>query len=157
MKESLIYLDNAATSFPKPKGVLEAVCHVMEDVGGNPGRSGHSMAIAAARVIYESRELVAKLFGVSDSSRIIFTSNATHSLNLAIKGLLQPGDHVITSSVEHISVTRPLSKLIKSGVEVSRFPCDREGSFQIDEFESLILFDCHHYLQSDIRSIGTPP
>lgn len=109
----MIYFDNAATSFPKPETVYQAMENFMKNIGGNPGRSGHRLSIEAARIIYETRGNLAKLFNVQDSSRIVFTSNATEALNLGIKGLLNPGDEVITSAFEHNSVMRPLRALEK--------------------------------------------
>ena len=123
----MIYLDNAATSWPKPPGVKEAMVKFMEEIGANPGRSGHLLSIEAARILYETREALATCFNVKDSSRIVFTLNATESINLALKGLLKPGDHVITSSMEHNSVMRPLRDLEKNGIELSIILCSREG------------------------------
>lgn len=94
---------------------------------GNPGRSGHALSIGAARDLFRTRERLAELFGADDSSRFVFTCNATASLNLAIKGLLRPGDHVVTTSVEHNSVTRPLRRMQESGVSVTVVPADRTG------------------------------
>ena len=93
----MIYLDNAATSWPKPPTVLKAMTDVLERVGGNPGRSGHRLSIAAAQVIYDTREEIARFFNISDPLRVIFTSNATHAINLALRGILKPGDHVVIS------------------------------------------------------------
>ncbi len=109
----MIYFDNAATSWPKPPQVKEAMNQFMEEVGANPGRSGHFRSIEAARIVFETREALSVLFYVKDSSRIVFTLNATESINLALKGSLRPGDHVITSSMEHNSVMRPLRDLEK--------------------------------------------
>ncbi|OGL40349.1 MAG: cysteine desulfurase [Candidatus Schekmanbacteria bacterium RIFCSPHIGHO2_02_FULL_38_11] len=122
-----IYLDNAATSFPKPPQVYEAVDHAMRNIGGSPGRGSHRMAVESARMIFETREDVAKFFNFPDSSRVIFTSNATDSLNLGLKGLLSPGNHVITSYIEHNSVTRPLKSLKKNGIEVTKVKTSSEG------------------------------
>ena len=99
----------------------------MEEVGANPGRSGHLLSIEAARIVYGAREALSVLFHVKDSSRIVFTMNATESINLALKGLLSPKDHVITSSMEHNSVMRPLRELEKHGVELSIISCSKEG------------------------------
>lgn len=134
----MIYLDNAATSRPKPPGVKEAMVKFMEEIEANPGRSGHLLSIEAARILYETREALSTCFNVKDSSRIIFTLNATESLNLALKGLLKPGDHVITSSMEHNSVMRPLRDLEKKGVELSIIPCSREGFLDPQEVERRI-------------------
>jgi cysteine desulfurase family protein len=131
----MIYFDNPATSWPKPPRVKEAMNRFMEEVGANPGRSGHSLSIEAARIIYEAREALSVLFHVKDSSRIIFTLNATESLNLAVKGLLKPLDHVITSSMEHNSVMRPLRHLEKMGIELSILSCSKEGILNPREVE----------------------
>jgi cysteine desulfurase family protein len=124
----VIYLDNAASSWPKPPEVKRAMVKFIEEVGANPGRSGHLLSIEAARIIYEAREALSTLFHVKDPSRIIFTLNATESVNLALKGLLRSGDHVITSSMEHNSVMRPLRYLEKKGVDLTIIPCSGEGS-----------------------------
>ena len=129
----MIYLDNAATSWPKPPQVKEAMNRFMEEIGANPGRSGHFLSIEAARIVYETREALSVLFHVKDSSRIIFTLNATESINLALKGLLKPQDHVITSSMEHNSVMRPLRELEKKGIELSVIPCSKEGMLDPQE------------------------
>jgi len=134
----MIYLDNAATSFPKPPSVKEAMVKFMEEVGANPGRSGHLLSIEAARILYEAREALSLCFHVKDPSRIIFTLNATESINLALKGLLRPGDHVITSSVEHNSVMRPLRDLEKKGIQLSVLPCSQEGFLDPQEVEKNI-------------------
>jgi cysteine desulfurase family protein len=131
----VIYLDNAATSWPKPPEVKKAMVKFMEEVGANPGRSGHLLSIEAARIIYEAREALSTLFHVKDPSRIVFTLNATESLNLALKGLLRSGDHVITSSLEHNSVMRPLRYLEKKGIELTILPCSSEGSLDPEMVE----------------------
>jgi cysteine desulfurase / selenocysteine lyase len=127
MSAKLIYLDNAATSHPKPESVIRAMAAFLQDVGGNPGRSGHRLSIEAGRIVFEARERVAALFGVRDSSRVIFGLNATEALNLGLKGLLRRGDHVITTSMEHNSVMRPLRALERDGIELTVVPCSREG------------------------------
>ncbi|MCL0076648.1 aminotransferase class V-fold PLP-dependent enzyme [Dehalococcoidia bacterium] len=123
----MIYCDNAATSWPKPKAVYQAMDRFMNQVGANPGRSGHRLSIESGRVVYEARELLARLFNIDDPLRIIFTSNATEALNLAINGILHPGDHAITSSMEHNSVMRPLRALQERGVELTVVSCSKEG------------------------------
>src|SRR5438445_2482283 len=100
---SMIYFDNAATSWPKPPAVRAALDEYFGEAGGNPGRAGHRMSIAAARLVENAREALAALFHAPDPSRIVFTHNATHALNVAITGLLHIGDHVITTSLEHNS------------------------------------------------------
>ncbi len=129
----MVYFDNPATSWPKPPQVKAAMNRFMEEIGANPGRSGHSRSIEAARIVYETREALSVLFHVKDSSRIVFTLNATESINLALKGLLKPGDHVITSSMEHNSVMRPLRDLEKKGIELSIIPCSNEGMLDPQE------------------------
>lgn len=115
----MIYLDNAATSHPKPDSVPEVVARYFREVGASPGRSGHKPARLADEVVFRTRETLAKLFGVRRSERIVFTSNATEALNLAIKGAVSPGGHAITTSLEHNSVLRPLRALERRGVEVT--------------------------------------
>lgn len=134
----MIYLDNAATSWPKPPEVLKAMTDVLERAGGNPGRSGHRLSIAAAWVIYDTREEIASFFGISDPLRVLFTNNATHALNLALKGLLKPGNHVVTSSMEHNSVMLPLRNLEKQGICVSVVPCAPDGTLDISSLEKAV-------------------
>lgn len=124
----IIYFDQAATSWPKPPVVRQAVDRYFGEGGGNPGRSGHRMSIAAARIVEEARDAVATLFSVEDPARVVFTKNATEALNLAIFGLLGPGDHAITSSIEHNSVMRPLRFLETRGVDLTVVPCATDGS-----------------------------
>ena len=115
----MIYLDNAATSWPKPPAVVQAVSNAVAECFGNPGRTDHRSSFEAAEIILGCREKLARLFRISDPLRICFTSNTTSGLNLALKGLLKPGDHVICTSLEHNSVWRPLMRLEQSGTEVS--------------------------------------
>ena len=114
-----LFLDNAATSFPKPESVYRAMDTAMREIGVAPGRGGYRQSLAAARIVFETRSALADFFGVSDSSRLIFTHSATESLNLAVSGLLKPGDHVVSSSVEHNALLRPLHLMRQRGVEVS--------------------------------------
>ncbi|MCL0078805.1 aminotransferase class V-fold PLP-dependent enzyme [Dehalococcoidia bacterium] len=123
----MIYCDNAATSWPKPEAVYQAMNNFMRQVGASPGRSGHRLSIEAGRVVYETRESLARLFNIDDPLRIIFTRNATEALNVAINGVLRPGDHAITSSMEHNSVMRPLRALQERGVELTVVSCSKEG------------------------------
>jgi len=134
----MIYLDNAATSWPKPPEVLKAMTEVLERAGGNPGRSGHRLSIAAARVIYDTREEIARFFGISDPVRVIFTGNATHAINLALKGILRPSAHAVTSSIEHNAVMRPLRSLEKQGIHLSIVPCTRDGRLDVRDVEMAI-------------------
>lgn len=122
--ERLIYFDNAATTFPKPREVVDAVVDYMTRVGGNPGRSGHQLSIDAGEVVFSAREAVARLFGVTNPMRVIFCSNATEALNLAIQGMLHGGGHAVTTAMEHNSTIRPLREFEKEGViEVTVVPC----------------------------------
>lgn len=134
----MIYFDNAATSWPKPAGVAEAMVHFLDEVGANPGRSGHRLAVEAARIVYSAREAVAELFNAADPLRVVFGANVTEALNLALWGLLRPGDHVITSSMEHNSVMRPLRALEQQGVEVTVVQCSSEGSLDPADVEAAI-------------------
>ncbi|MRR37869.1 aminotransferase class V-fold PLP-dependent enzyme [bacterium] len=134
----MVYLDNAATSWPKPEAMMEAMIRFNGTVGANPGRSGHSLSIEAARVLMDTREALADLFGADDSLRIILTKNATEALNTAIFGMLARGDHVITSGMEHNSVMRPLRALYSEGVEVSTIPCSDLGELDPQDIIPLI-------------------
>lgn len=112
----MIYFDNAATTFPKPPYVSEEVYKCIRNYGGNPGRSGHSLSLKAAEKVYECRELASELFALDDPTRVVFTHNTTEALNIAIKGLLHVGDHVIISDMEHNAVLRPIKKLHELGL-----------------------------------------
>ena len=132
----MIYFDNAATSWPKPPAVADAVTAQFTGAGGNPGRSGHRFSIAAARILEDAREGLATLFHVKNPGRIAFAHNATHALNLAIFGVLRPGDRVVTSGVEHNSVMRPLRHLATAGVDVVVARCAADGSLDVDAVEN---------------------
>jgi cysteine desulfurase family protein len=127
-KHHVTYLDNAASSWPKPDETWQAMEHFMRSVGANPGRSGHRLSIEAGRILMEAREALAELFRIDDPLRICFTRNATESLNLAIRGLLRPRDHCITTSMEHNSVMRPLRALEKEGLELTVIRCSPQGA-----------------------------
>lgn len=138
-KNKIIYLDNAATSWPKPPGVAKAMSRFMGEVGANPGRSGHRLSVAAARLVYQTREELASLFGIDDPLRVIFGINVTDGLNLVLHGLLKPGDHVIVSSMEHNAVMRPLNSLKQIGVEFTKVECFPDGSLEPSKIEQAIL------------------
>ena len=129
----MIYLDNAATTLKKPPEVIRAVTDALSSFG-NAGRGAHDASLGAARIIYETRELLASFFHAESPSRIAFTCNATESLNLAIRGCLQPGDHVITTVLEHNSVLRPLYELQSFGVSLTILPCDEKGYVSCEAF-----------------------
>ncbi|MGD9568239.1 MAG: aminotransferase class V-fold PLP-dependent enzyme [Sedimentibacter sp.] len=134
----MIYLDNAATTYPKPKTVYQGVMRAMTEYGANPGRGSHAMAIEGARVIYETRELMAQLFNIDDPMKVIFTFNATDGLNQGIKGVLNPGDHVITTTMEHNSVLRPIKELEKYGVENTIVQCGKDGMVNVEDIRAKI-------------------
>lgn len=134
----MIYLDNAATSWPKPPQVMQAMKNFMERAGGNPGRSGHRLSIEAGRIVYDTREAVAEFFGAGDPLRVIFTLNGTHALNLAMRGLLRAGQRVVTSGMEHNAVMRPLRALEEQGVEVAVVPCAVDGQLDAEELQAAV-------------------
>jgi cysteine desulfurase / selenocysteine lyase len=133
----IIYFDNAATSWPKPDAMIRAMADFNANVGANPGRSGHRLSIEAGRVVYNAREAIASLLG-TDALSIVFTRNATEGINTIIKGILRPGDHVITSSMEHNSVMRPLRAIENEGVELSVVRCSGTGELSPDDIADSI-------------------
>ena len=137
-RDGALYLDNAATSWPKPPGVSEAIASFLDEIGANPGRSAHRVSVQAARIIYETRQAVAELFNAPDPLRVVFGHNITDALNQALHGLLQPGDHVITGSMEHNSVMRPLRYLEKQGLELTCAPCAVDGTLQPERVEDAL-------------------
>lgn len=131
----MIYFDNAATTYPKPESVYQAVDKCLREYCANPGRSGHKLSMEAGRTVLEARELLAKLFNARKSENIIFSLNATDALNTAIKGVVNKGDHVITTSMEHNSVLRPLKQLESMGVETTVLQCNNQGELDIMQLE----------------------
>ena len=138
LENNVIYFDNAATSWPKPPEMMAAMIHYNETIGANPGRSGHERSLDAGRVMLDAREVLAQLFGLSDALQLVFTKNATEALNIALLGLLHPGDHVITSSMEHNSVMRPLRYLETQGVQLSVITCDGDGRLDPEDVRAAI-------------------
>lgn len=134
----MIYFDNAATGWPKPPAVARAMIRFLEEVGANPGRAAHQRAIEAGRVVYGAREAVADLFHAPDPLRVVFGANVTEALNLVLRGYPRPGHHVITSSMEHNSVMRPLRALEDQGVELTVVPCSREGFLEPADVEAAL-------------------
>ena len=133
---NVIYLDNAATSFPKPACVTRAMTGALTACGANPGRSGHKLALRAGRIVEGCREDLAGMLGETDASRVAFAQNATDALNMAIHGVLRTGDHAIATLLEHNSVLRPLSELARNGViTLTLVPPDGEGRIQASEIE----------------------
>ena len=133
-----VYLDNAATSFPKPPEVAEAMCGYLRDVGANVGRGGYASAYSAAGVVLDTRERLCRLFGFDDPSRVIFTANVTAALNFLLKGLLRQGDHVLVSAMEHNAVMRPLTQLAEKGICFDRIASDRDGKLPEQSLETLM-------------------
>lgn len=134
-----IYFDNAATSYPKPVEVCEAVNNYMRYLGASPGRGTYQAARMADQLIYNTREALAKLFNIADLSRIVYTSNVTESINLALKGYLKTGDHVITTQMEHNAVWRPLKVLEKQrGIKISTLSCPYGLDFNPNELNNLV-------------------
>lgn len=146
----MIYFDNGATTFPKPRSVKIAVNRALSEYGANPGRSGHKMSVKSSEILYECRENAARLFGTDNPEKVIFTLNCTSALNTVIKGILKEGDHAVISSLEHNAVLRPLEFLKDRGIEYSvanYVPYDDEAT--IDNFRNAIkdntkLIICTH-------------
>lgn len=137
----MIYLDNAATSWPKPPAVGQAMAGFLQTSAGNPGRSGHRLSLAAGRAVYEVREALAEFFGLANPLRLVFTANATEAINLVVRGLLRPGDHVVTSSIEHNAVMRPLRALEREGVQLTVVPCAPDGTLDPADVEAALRPD----------------
>jgi cysteine desulfurase/selenocysteine lyase len=143
----MVYFDNAATSWPKPPGVAKAMTHFLNEVGANPGRAAHRRAVESGRILYDAREAVCELFHAPDPLRLVFGKNVTEALNLALRGLLRPGDHVVTSSMEHNSMMRPLRALERqpepgsSGVQVTVVKCSPQGMLNPADVEAAIRPD----------------
>lgn len=134
----MIYLDNAATTLHKPQQVIDAVAHAMQSMG-NCARGTHEEALDAARAVYDARVRLASLFGCPRADHVAFTANSTEALNIAINGLIGPGDHVISTDLEHNSVLRPLYRLeAERGAELSFVPADKLGNVDYDDFERLM-------------------
>lgn len=134
----MVYIDNAATSFPKPESVYDSVLDCMKRYCANPGRGSHKLSLECEMKILDARQKISELFNIDNMMNLIFTNNTTEGLNIAIKGLLKGGDHVITTSIEHNSVYRPLRKLKEIGVEVSIISVDEKGYINFEELQKNI-------------------
>ncbi|MDD6646203.1 MAG: aminotransferase class V-fold PLP-dependent enzyme [Firmicutes bacterium] len=134
----MIYMDNGATSWPKPPEMLDAMTEAISSYCANPGRAGHAAAARTAREIYRTRTAAASLFNIEDPAQIIFTRNCTEAINLALKGILGKGDHVITSSMEHNSVLRPLKQLESAGISTTVIRCDRQGRISVRDIRAAV-------------------
>lgn len=134
-----IYLDNASTTFPKPKNVSDAIYNFLTNVGGNPGRSNHDNGLQSNRLLLEARETISNFFNFQNIENTIFTNNVTTSLNILINGCARKGDHVITSSMEHNSVLRPLINLKENGIiELDIIAADTFGFIKVEDFKKAI-------------------
>ncbi len=133
-----IYMDNGSTSFPKPPEVIEAITRFVTEIGCNVNRGSYNTAYNAAETILETREMLNEMFHGFGPKNVVFTTNVTYALNVLIKGLLKPGDHVLVSSVEHNAVMRPIVQLSKKGVEFDRIPCDHQGELIVDAIPTMI-------------------
>ncbi|MEC0243876.1 aminotransferase class V-fold PLP-dependent enzyme [Paenibacillus dokdonensis] len=146
----VVYLDHAATSWPKPPEVMKAMQIAMEEAAANPGRGSHQMAVKASRVLFETRRVLSRLFGVHNPNDVVFTHNTTEALNLAIKGLLHKGDRVVATMVEHNSVRRPLEFLKRTlGIEVEYIPVNDQGELDMLKLKAALskrpkLVVCSH-------------
>lgn len=136
----MIYLDNSATSYHKPEGVIEAVTAALSGMG-NSGRGSHEASLNASRIIFRTREMLAELFGLNNPLQVAFTVNSTESLNMAIQGIFSPGDHVITTMLEHNSVLRPLYLMERQGVELTVIEADRLGRIRYEDMEAAVRPD----------------
>ena len=136
----MIYMDNAATTLHKPEAVKKAVIEAL-DTMGNAGRGASAPALDASRIIYGTREKLARFFHAENANRIVFTANSTESLNMAVKGLISPGDHVITTVLEHNSVLRPLYECREKGAELTILGCDEKGNISYEEMEAAVRED----------------
>ena len=137
MGKQMIYLDNAATTMHKPQEVIDAVVAAMSSMG-NAGRGANEASLSASRIIYDTREKLCRLFHGTSPKQVVFTANSTESLNIAVKGLLKPGDHVITTMLEHNSVLRPLYEMEKKGVLLTIVKSNEMGTLKIEDIEKEI-------------------
>lgn len=135
----MIYLDNAATSFPKPETVYQALDKFARSELANPGRAGHKMALASERILDDARHLINQLIHGHSPAHVVFTLNGTDALNMAIKGVLRAGDHVITSDLEHNSVSRPLRAMeLDNHITLTRIACDGGGTINVEDVQNAI-------------------
>lgn len=133
-----IYLDNGATSFPKPKEVVDSMSNYLLYIGGNVNRGSYTNSFSAENTVYETRELLCKLFNFPKPENVVFTSGITESLNVIIKGLFNPGDHILISSMEHNAVLRPLNSIAKVGIEFTITPCNSKGELDISTLNNFL-------------------
>lgn len=134
----MIYLDNAATTWPKPEGVYQAADHCLRTMGANPGRGGHRMAREASMLLYETREALAELFNIADANQLAFTHNATDAINMALLGLVRPGDTIVTTAMEHNAVARAIRVAEAQGAKITIIPCNAAGVLNMEEMAAAI-------------------
>jgi len=146
--DRIVYLDNAATSWPKPPETGQAMADFIRDAGGNPGRSGHRLSIAAGRVVSDARDAVASALGLADPLRVAFMANATMALNTALFGFLKPGDRVVADSMAHNAVARPLAELARRGIIVDWARADSTGRLDLEHLDALA--------RGTVSGAGTP-
>ncbi len=149
-----IYLDNAATTFPKPQAVYNGMLNFMTSIGASPGRGSYAEALQSSRLVYNTRESLCKLFNFDKPENVIFTSNITHSLNILLKGVIKEGWHIITTSMEHNSVLRPLFQLKDvMNIEIDVLECSKDGLLDIEDFKSKIRQDTKLVVMSHASNI----
>lgn len=134
----MIYLDNAATTWPKPECVYQAVDVCLRTMGANPGRGGHRMARSASMLLYETREALAELLGIDDANQLVFTYNATDAINMAIFGIVRPGDTIVTTAMEHNAVARAVRVAESQGAVVKIIPCTPTGQLDMEAMAAAI-------------------
>lgn len=138
-----MYFDHAATSYPKPDCVPEQMVHYMKHIGANPGRGSYASALEGDKLLYDTRKALCALLGIPRASNIVFTANSTEAINLAIKGILQPGDHVATTGIEHNAVWRPLKKMEQDrGVSIHTIGVSKQGALDMEEASSVLSRGC---------------
>jgi len=153
MTKSVIYLDNAATSWPKPEAVYRAVDIAMREHGANPGRGSHRMSVDAQRIVDETRQEICRLFSAPAPERVIFTLNCTDALCLALKGLIKAGDRVVTGPYEHNSVIRPLSSLRRGGAQVAVVKPTRTFGIDLDHLRELCSDRLDYVVLSHVSNV----
>lgn len=149
-----IYLDNAATTFPKPAAVAEETARFIRDIGSNVNRGGYGPAYRAAEAVLETRAALCRLFGHDDARRVFFSLNITVALNQILQGFLCPGDHVLISSLEHNAVVRPLQMLARRGISFSRIPCDADGRMHIEVLPALVQPNTRALVVTHASNVG---
>ncbi len=149
-----VYLDNAATSFPKPKAVIEAAGKALEFIGASPGRGAYRLARESTAIVSDCRKKAAAILGVKDPDRVIFTKNATESINIVLKGWLRPGDRVLYSGMEHNAVVRPLHRLASMGVRIETIPCGSNGSLDLGTLKEMLRIETRLVVMVHVSNVN---